>query len=798
VATITREFKKPLDTRAIAGPALDQALDDVLRGVAPLMMRLMKRPLEHAVGAVRDLIPSLDAHLRRDPYVALIAAAMRSYDSTENRIQEIESHLGIQEAALRFATVQEDREELYLATCQFLRRTPSQLRGDRRAMKRWMDWEAVLEIARRAQAEARRHQQTLVFLASRSLARCGPERGRTAAEVMERTGFAAAFHRAMQSRMPVHLEREWVDAVVAVLGAHRNLKKGVPVDPAILHALAVRGQDARADVWVQCSSLYAWLLSAPADALRLVRQRLKAPDTRIRNDMFVRRFLVEKAREVLEEMQALDLVQVTLALPDPSPHVRQGAILALADAEPDKAWPILREHVLMKEEWEPVPEVRATASLAIGRWASHPRGGEIALQEWRLLFEREEDPMALRVAIRHAGKALESLVGYRHLDARVCEQFALELLEKGATKPWPIPVRVALEDMLERIRVAALPEFPAFRDAVVPVVMERNREDQVDLFADAPIHEDVLGRLLAWLSRRHYGLYARPRPPGFRVSVGHQRRFRWWRFLHETFNPAPDKRQAHSHIRARRYEGILRAHALGLGEESPTKVPGEPVQMMAEGGWRRFLPLVDDFLDSLEFGPVKVYSSEGIASIQPPTGRGALWKLRWRMARRYPELAALREQSRYGNAEVPPNAYVETMRAMGFAVTFTPHPPPEHSFALPYFSPPASPAEVAAEPEAAYDWGVGGTSGAAPEGIVESGSESYVGFGRGVAPPAERAPSYDQGTPPAPEPSAEFVLPPAPEPPPDPGPDIAPPPAPDPHASDDGDIALPPAGDEPR
>ena len=48
-------------------------------------------------------------------------------------------------------------------------------------------------------------------------------------------------------------------------------------------------------------------------------------------------------------------------------------------------------------------------------------------------------------------------------------------------------------------------------------------------------------------------------------------------------DPAPDKRQAHSHVKGRRYEGTIRAHAFGLGEESQTKVPGEPVQMTAEG-----------------------------------------------------------------------------------------------------------------------------------------------------------------------------------------------------------------------
>ncbi|MBI2920253.1 MAG: hypothetical protein HYY18_04110 [Planctomycetes bacterium] len=694
MATLTH-VEERRDTKAAEGPGLDAAIEDVLKSVPPAMRKLMTRPLARATAAVRGVFPDLDLPIRRDPYVGLIAAAIRCIDRAENRIQEIDSHLAIQEAALRFATASADREAVFLETCRFLRRTPAQLRGDQWAFGRWMDWDAILELARRAQHAAHRYQQTLVFLASRSLARCGPERGRAAADIMERTGFAAAFHRAMQQRLPVHLEREWVEAVVAVLKANRNPKKGVVLDPALLHALAVRAQNSHADVWVQCSALYAFLLAAPADALRLARQRLKNPDIKNRDDIFVRRFLAERCHEVLDEMQALDLIQAVLQAPDPSPHVRQGAILALGDRDPDRSWPIMREHMLMREEWEPVPEVRASMSITLGKWAAQPKGSEIALQEWRLLFEREQEPMPLRIGMKHAGNALENLVGYGHFDPKVAEQFVLELLEKGVGRQWALPVRAACEDMLERVRVAALPGFAHFRDNVVPALIERNREDQVDVtvYDEGEGGDEVFGRFLAWLSRRHYGLYAVRRRFGWRVTVGHQIRWRLWRWLHETLSPAPDKRQAISHVRARRYEGTLRAHALGLAEESPTKVPGEPIQMPAEGGWRRFLPLPDDFLDALEFGPCKTFSSEGIVYIDPPPGRKAVRRLRWILVRTYPALAALREQSRYGNPEAPPCAYIEKMRALGFGVSFRPHPPPELSLAIPYFTLPQMPAE---------------------------------------------------------------------------------------------------------
>jgi hypothetical protein len=774
MATLTKVVPRPADTRVVSGPALDAVIEEVLRPVPRLMRRLMSHHLERAITGIRTLFPTLEPSHRRDPYLALISGAIRAIERAENRIQEIDSHLGLQEAALRFAGGAEEREATMVETLKFLRRTPEQLRGDRGAMKRWMDWEAVLEIARRAQRSARRYQQTLVYLAARGLARCGPDRGRTAADVMELTGFTTAFHRALEQRLPVHLEREWIEAVVAVLRAHRNPKRGIVVDPGILHALAVRAQNPWADVWVQCHSLMAWLLASPTDALRLARQRLRNPDPKIRDDIFVRRYVVEKCHDVLDEMQGLDIVQAALSGPDPSPHVRQGAILSLADRDPEKAWPILREHYLMREEWDPVPEVRAAVSVTLGKWAMAPRGAEIALQEWRLYFERESEAMPLVVAMRHAGNALEQLVGFGHLDPKLSEQFAVELLEKAVQRGWTLPVRAACEDMLERVRVAGMPAFASFRDNVVHVLAERNREDQVDVFVDDPeLDDDTFGRLLAWLSRRTYGLYAMRRRHGWRVTVGHQRRWRLWRFIHETLNPAPDKRQAHSHVSARRYEGTIRAHAVGLAEESPTKVPGEPVQMPAEGGWRRWLPLPDDFLDSLEFGPVRIYSSQGIATIEPPKDPREVRRLRWRVSRLYPELSALREQSRYGNPEAPPCAFVERLRRFGFVVNFLPHVAHDLSLAVPYFYPPlASPAAGEAIE--------GGGGEAWPEEAVAAGQAAFdsTGFmdpaavldftdrfpGAEPVPPGAADLPGDEGAPAAGE---------SPEPPPgEPGPDL--------------------------
>jgi hypothetical protein len=105
--------------------------------------------------------------------------------------------------------------------------------------------------------------------------------------------------------------------------------------------------------------------------------------------------------------------------------------------------------------------------------------------------------------------------------------------------------------------------------------------------------------------------------------------FRWWRWWFEFRHPSPDKRQAFSHTIGRLFDGELHVPSAIMAELAQTKVPGEPLHISTEGGWRPFLPLPDELTSSIELGhiarPFRIFTAEGITTITPPTG----WQ-RWR------------------------------------------------------------------------------------------------------------------------------------------------------------------------
>jgi hypothetical protein len=308
----------------------------------------------------------------------------------------------------------------------------------------------------------------------------------------------------------------------------------------------------------------------------------------------------------------------------------------------------------------------------------------------------EKDPLPLRVGLNRLGEAFEEMIPAGRLPAVEAENAALDLLRSGTERGWPLASRRQAEELLERARVAAMPEFRAFREDVVPRLWDMDPGTEIDLLTGAPLEAMRLGALLAWLSRRTEGLYARPLGEGrWRIRVGMKRVFKLWRFLFESVRPAPDKRQAFSHVTGREVEGVVRAHSALMGEESPTKVPGEPIKIPAEGGWRRFLPPVDDFLDALARGTLRVFSSEGVATIVPPAERKAAKAAYWTITKKYGEIFALREQCRLDNPEVDPSAFVNRFRGLGFQVGWMPYAPAGLGTADAYYAEPKKAQEEA-------------------------------------------------------------------------------------------------------
>ena len=185
-----------------------------------------------------------------------------------------------------------------------------------------------------------------------------------------------------------------------------------------------------------------------------------------------------------------------------------------------------------------------------------------------------------------------------------------------------------------------------------------------------------LGRVLADLTRRGWGLSASRHGRRLRIWRGDRFRRRLWRIVHELRTPLPNKRQAWLHTVGRTYPGAVRAHPGLLEEATATSVPGERVHIDSEGSWGRHLPTVDDLLDLPLWRrrEIRVVSSLGTVALAPPAGvlrRVRNWLL---VSVRYRRLVALRLASLRARRDPQRRRYLELLEATyGITARFEPH-----------------------------------------------------------------------------------------------------------------------------
>jgi poly-gamma-glutamate synthase PgsB/CapB len=187
---------------------------------------------------------------------------------------------------------------------------------------------------------------------------------------------------------------------------------------------------------------------------------------------------------------------------------------------------------------------------------------------------------------------------------------------------------------------------------------------------------NTLGRILAVMTQDDFGIEVTRGAFGYTVRRQPQFGFRCWRAWHEFWRPATDKRQAHSHTIGRISQGTIRAPSRIMGELSATKVPGEPLVIAADGTWRPFLPLVDDFVSALNQSVIlprttRLYSSEGVTEIEVSRNPFRRLAAALRLIVRFNDYAELRNWT--PSLQQRPDKYLQTMQRAGFRVRFRPH-----------------------------------------------------------------------------------------------------------------------------
>lgn len=602
------------------------------------------------------------------------------------RIEQVIAHLEAQERAIvrefrnfgtLYAQVEEEaqRRRLIVGYLEQTVQDPAQLRGDLAAMRRYFGYDTLRERNNRAVLE----RSVMIELALLYLA--GAVRAVAAAR-----GTAdgdEAIRRLQDARLTAFCAvrllgaRRWQvrhaagEAIVAVA----EVAELAAADPDTVEVVQGVARHRDEHPWVQAAAIEAAVLLDPPVGGALLVERMTTPSPPAPGDVdhFVRKLAIAIAARRLPAGEAAALVARVVAGGDPSEHVRIGLVEAAGSLPLAEAAPLLAS---LGAASEPSPKVRARVAIAARRLRApalivplvadrHPFAQQVACEELAGLAAdlAADEPDRLDALAPAWQAALARVVAADETPPRTAEIAAAagEAIERERD-----PVRRTLTRELREVLARIPPGGEGDLDvAALPA--------PVDAAARDP---ELLGRVLADLTRDDWGVSARPAGDRVRLWRGDRFRRRFWRILHELRNPLPNKRQAWVHTIGRVYPGEVRAHPGALDEATATTVPGERVTVDSEGSWGRHLPQVDDALDLpvLRPRPVRVVSSLGTSTLVPPRSLARRVRNRLSIAWNYRTLVGLRLASLRAYKDRNRRRYVEELeRRYGIEVRFTPH-----------------------------------------------------------------------------------------------------------------------------
>ena len=582
-----------------------------------------------------------------------------------DRIEQLNADAALFNA--RFASVP-DEAERRTAVLDFAAKLGAdkrRLRRDRRAFSAWFDGDAVLERYRRRLGER-----------ERALAHAAERAGLMAARAVE-GGEATTNDPALARELAAMLEavRSYRGEPRVREAAHQALRHLARTDAEGMNAFWIEtalrdtrrsALDWRETVWTQCAALDTLAELSPESFRSVLSRRLASDarsDTPQRQDsrMFVRRHLAHLlAGKVAREPRLLRALE-TLSL-DGEGAVRQAVAGAIPRLPAELARALTTRMRIDRD-----PQVRAqlfadapamAAALGASRYAPHITR----------VLSREKDEFVLRLAMDAAWRLCEHLrsEGSEHFTAILTEQQkSLIALRERSESP---KVRRWAGETFERLWLLSDDEALAIaelaRTSAAPLREGQSRKVAA-LGPEVRADPDKVGRVLAVLAQTDFGYdITETRRP--RLQRGDRLVRKLWRTLFELRQSATDKRQAFLHTIGRVHDGTISAPSARMAELAPTKVPGEPLFQPEDGNWRNWLPLLDHVLSAIDLGrPIRIFTSEGVTTIDPPRSMPARIRAFWRISRDFAQLAERR--NRVGHD------YRNALAAHGVELTFEPH-----------------------------------------------------------------------------------------------------------------------------
>ncbi|MBV1931634.1 MAG: hypothetical protein KUG71_07945, partial [Porticoccaceae bacterium] len=560
-----------------------------------------------------------------------------------------------------------------LKFCKVLGANAKQLRADKKALNRWFDVDAVTERSLRLQHD---EEVQLSFVVSRlpvfmSVLMTGDGEAEKLVS-WQRFQFDKVL-------MPLLLYKGDERVRVAAFKALSQLI--LPLSSASIQALPadiVRyiyrfAMDKSQPIWNQVEALHLLGNINPQELITIFAGRLEQSEQYGRDDMFFRYYMVlEIGRRLSDCPELIEFLPRILA--DPSPYVRKAFAEILVELPYDTGLDAVKK--LFQDECSPV---RAAMLLQIPNLIEAHQRVEPFFGLLLRQLEIEQDDFVIRAGLHVACASYQQVIALSLSRAQNIQQPLTQLeslLTSLHTEADSTKVRRWAAQTREQLW-AGLYQGHGQRDVQrhAPLTtlfdLEPGQSQRLNKAQRASIRDTSAMRWLATKTANDFGFDIGSK----RLTRDSKAGFRLWRFLFEWRNPATDKRQNYNHQKGRLYSGLDYIPAHHLAEVSATKVPGEPLHISEEGGWRPYLPLVDQVISSLDQNwptqPLKIYSSEGITYLLPPTGFFKRLYARIQLTLRFAEYAKLRNWSCDDNHG--PDAYARALTKLGFTLSITSH-----------------------------------------------------------------------------------------------------------------------------
>ena len=519
-----------------------------------------------------------------------------------------------------------------------------QLWGDERAFSRWFGQDAIVERYQRMQTMSARR---LTFFLKRI--------GVLASIVLKKYGNWESLE------LETHLKpllnyngdsRVRLEAFCCLSTIFKNFKiQENDLTAYTLQQIYRASIDNQQNVWIQSEALNLLGCLSSQSLQGVLQKRFTEPGDG--DDLFVRRRAVDLLGR---NSQLFELFPVVIK--DHSPFVRQALAKALRTAPIDIVQIYLRQLVCEDK----IASVRAAALLEIPFFLAQSDFEAFLLELLSECLTNETDNFVIRVALKVATDTCEN-------GSEQWAELLLQNIEKIHISPdKPLETRRWAAQAAERIWCYLVQDARILRK----YLEDKLGPEQRQYLKPLQVNDMTLARVLSVMCQEDFGYDVKQNWFNKTIIRGHLFGFRLWRLIHEFRNPDPSKRQAFQHTVGRYFPGQLHIPSGILSELAETKVPGEPLFMATEGGWRPYLPLVDELIDCLRRPVVKIYTSEGITTLNPPKTLfkrlQARWKLTWRFSH-YAHLRNWKEQS-----QSPASTYIEALQSLGFKIIYQNHP----------------------------------------------------------------------------------------------------------------------------